>query len=196
MADERDNPGNATGGGDAVTAIHSNAEDGGKQVSHDDRDAKAGRTEVVRESEGQKSSKAAPAKSTILNEDQMFDTLEKYVAAALEDEIVAFNSIKIKRTWPESYKELVKFMNGKTQMGEMDDETIMGVFMYSPRTVIYNFFDYKKIFVNIFGSDQHWRYTMEANESSEEIYPNRTLCEVAAYIEAFNRLEKQLNTKK
>jgi len=197
MADERDNTGNDIGRRSPDAEVSPNTEIGREQVSHDDRNAKTRGTEMVGESEGQKSSKTAPTKSTnILNEEQIFDSLEKYVAAALDNEIVAFNSIKIKRTWPESYNELVKFMNERTNVGEMDDETIMGVFMYSPRTVTYNFFDSKKIFVNIIGSDQHWIYTPESNESSKEIYPNRTLCEVAAYIEAFNKLEKQLTSKK
>lgn len=194
---ENEQDSRGAGGGNSDAPVQADAGNGREQVSSDDRASENGGTEVVGTGKREEGAKAASSKlgPTTLTQDQMYDTLEKYVEAALKEEIIALNSLKIKKTYPKSYEKLVTYMNKKSSLEEMDEETIMGVFMYSPRTVTFIFFDNEKIFLNIFGSDQHWRYTMEANESSEESYKSRTLCEVAGYFAAFDKLEKQLTKK-
>jgi len=116
------------------------------------------------------------------------EVLQEVVDQALKDNLLSLNAITIKNKYPKSYEACKEYMVKKSQFPP-DEETMIGVLLYTPRNLLYDFFDTKKIFVNIHGSDQRWKYSWEANESSSP-YGSRVYAEYHGFLEGFERLEK------
>lgn len=116
------------------------------------------------------------------------DLLREVVEQALEDNLLALNAVTIKNKFPKSYNACKDYMIQKSQFPP-DEETMIGVLLYTPRNLLYDFFDQKKLFINIHGSDTRWKYSWEANESSDP-FTSRVLAEHNGFMEGFERLEK------
>jgi hypothetical protein len=121
---------------------------------------------------------------------QKEEVLAGYVEIALGDNLLAFNGMEIKRKFPKAYKAVGAYMDNKSRLPS-DDETIIGVVLYTPRNLFYDLFDSNNLFINIHGSDQRWKYSWEANEASDP-FTSRVLAEYHGFMEGFQRLEQQL----
>lgn len=107
----------------------------------------------------------------------------------LGDDLLAFNALTLKAKFPKSYKKVVDFMQVKSSL-DTDEDTILGVFLYSPKTVVYNFFDDNELYINVGGWKQDWHYTI--NGSPAEFCSSRTFAEHGAVLKAFELLEATL----
>lgn len=142
--------------------------------------------EEIKENLGVKTQKV----STITDEEKE-KAISEYVTGAVEDNVIAFNAYKYKRLYPLAYQKCKEFMAKRARF-EPGEDTILGVFMYTPRTIFYEFLDSEKLFINITGSDDEWRY--EYNDEAFGGYKSRVYAEIAGFEEGFNRLNKQLTT--
>ena len=115
--------------------------------------------------------------------------IQEYLSSALKQGIIGFDGYKIKKTYPCAYQLIKEYMEEKSQ-GEMEDDIIVGVFLYSPRTILFNFFDDKKFYVNIIGKKGSWYFTI--NDAVVGGFTSRVECEVEAFHAAFTSLEKTL----
>lgn len=151
---------------------------------------------IDRETEEYRERKKGAKVSLPEHSEEVYRQIEEYSAEANKLSVLSFNALKIKKNFPLAYKELVSNLSSRAFEGKdiLDEGIIIGTLMYSPKIALEKFFDDNKIFVNVYGSDQHWKYTLAANETSEEVYPNRNSCDLAAFLEAFNQLEKRLIT--
>lgn len=131
-----------------------------------------------------KESPEAELQKAAVNEDLLREVVEQ----ALEDNLLAMNAITIKNKFPKSYNACKDYMIVKSQFPP-DEETMIGVLLYTPRNLLYDFFDQKKLFINIHGSDTRWKYSWEANESSDP-FTSRVFAEHNGFMEGFERLEK------
>lgn len=120
------------------------------------------------------------------------ELVASYVQQALQENLVAYNAYELQKTFPKAFAALQEYVNGQAHL-PVDIDSLVGILLYSGRTVTYEFFDSKKLFVNILGYDNRWYYTIERTCQSIEDYKTRILCEVAAFRQAFAELEKQLN---
>lgn len=126
------------------------------------------------------------------SEAEKIEMVGAYVEQALSENLVAYNAYDLQKTFPKAFAALQEYINGQANL-PVDMDSIIGILLYSGRTVTYEFFDSKKLFVNILGYDDRWYYTIERTCQSTEDYKTRILCEVAAFRQAFAELEKQLN---
>ena len=115
-----------------------------------------------------------------------------YVKQAIEEGLVAYDVYAIQKTYPKAFAALQEYINQTANL-PVDMDSLVGIMLYSGRTVTFPFFDDKKLFVNILGYDNKWYYTIERTCQSTEDYPSRLLCEIAAFMRAFAELERQLN---
>jgi hypothetical protein len=125
-----------------------------------------------------------------ITEDDKQKQISAYVSMALEEDIIAFNGIELKKKYPKTYKELAEYIAEKAKFPaeEVDEEMPLGILLYSPRSVLFNFFDSKKIFLNVHGSDAYWKWSIDPNESSNP-FKNRSFAEYEGFIQAFTRYE-------
>jgi hypothetical protein len=126
------------------------------------------------------------------NEVTMYDDLEDYVNSCRQEDLLALNAVKIKRSYPKSYLRLLFSLGERSKVPiKIDLETCIGLLLYSARIVLPEFFDGEKIFVNTFREgDSDWGYSI--NEDHKLPFMTRVQAENAAYEEAFQRLENQL----
>lgn len=119
------------------------------------------------------------------------DILEEVIVNALEDDLLALNAITIKNRFPKSYNTCKDYMAAKSQFPP-DEETMIGVLLYTPRNLLYDFFDTKDIFVNINHlSKDSWSFHLNFDNPTKG-FAKRALTESAAFYKAFEELEKQL----
>jgi hypothetical protein len=109
------------------------------------------------------------------------------------------NGFKIKKDFPKVFEVLCNFLNIKSKVGALDDEIVIGTLLYAPRTVLPEFFDEKKMFINLTYIEigpTNWKYTITEPSVgvtiSADLYPSRAYAENAAYYTAFRKLENQL----
>lgn len=126
------------------------------------------------------------------SEAEKVEMVAAYVQQALAENLVAYDAYDLQKTFPKAFVALQEYINNQAHL-PVDMDSIIGILLYSGRTVTYEFFDSKKLFVNILGYDDKWYYTIERTCQSTEDYKTRILCEVAAFRQAFAELEKQLN---
>lgn len=126
------------------------------------------------------------------SEAKKVEMVAAYVQQALSENLVAYDAYNLQKTFPKAFAALQEYINNQAHL-PVDMNSIIGILLYSGRTVTYEFFDSKKLFVNILGYDDKWYYTIEKTCQSTEDYKTRILCEVAAFRQAFAELEKQLN---
>ncbi len=126
------------------------------------------------------------------SEAEKVEMVAAYVQQALSENLIAYDAYDLQKTFPKAFVALQEYINNQAHL-PVDMDSIIGILLYSGRTVTYEFFDSKKLFVNILGYDDKWYYTIERTCQSTEDYKTRILCEVAAFRQAFAELEKQLN---
>lgn len=155
--------------------------DGNKEVSVSANDVAA----EIQSSRGQKNPNPT-------SEAEKVEIVAAHVQQALAENLVAYDAYDIQKTFPKAFVALQEYINNQAHL-PVDMDSIIGILLYSGRTVTYEFFDSKKLFVNILGYDDKWYYTIERTCQSTEDYKTRIFCEVAAFRQAFAELEKQLN---
>lgn len=119
--------------------------------------------------------------------------ISNYVKGSLELNVLAIDPFEIEKLYPNAYKACKDYMDGKAET-EVGDEIVVSVYLYSPRTVLYDFLDEKEVFINIRGQKDEWSYSVN-NLNSILINKTRTLAEVDALKCAFEELEKKLTNK-
>jgi len=136
-------------------------------------------------------------KNALTNE-QMERELDAYIKEYLDKGIVAYNAIRIKDKYPKAYRKFVKYIDSVATIPGVaaDDETMIGILLYSPRTIIFNFFDDNTIFVlpKFAKVNRKWYYEIvlpQADAILSGEYDNRTEAEVSGFMKAFEILEKQ-----
>lgn len=127
------------------------------------------------------------------------EDVEKYVQESIANRIFCVNGFKIKANYPkafEKYKETVlakvnpQFINKNAP----SDDIVHSALLYSARIILPEFFDDNKVYMNIHGSNDTWKYTMDVKSSyyvSPE-FKDRIAAEVAGYEASFAELEKLL----
>lgn len=117
--------------------------------------------------------------------------MEEYVTPALEDGLLAINSYKIKRECPLAYALMKEYMIKRAGFPNLDDDTIIGALLYTPRNVIYDFLDNNGQFLNIHGAETTWKYTFDPNESFGP-FTSRVRAESEGFVAGLARLEVKL----
>lgn len=124
--------------------------------------------------------------------------LEATIKNSLENGLASYNGVEIKKLYPKTYKILTDYMSDKAGIsGMMDEETILGVLLYSPRIVLFDFFDTNKILVNTEAVKDGWHYNVQAQNIqlvSNQAFENRLRAEIPGFMKAFEILEQKLNT--
>lgn len=106
----------------------------------------------------------------------------------------AYNGYKLKKEYPNAWNKLLEYCKIQAEGADnVDDETVIGILLYSPRIVLFDFFDREKIYVNTIAPEMgnQWTNTLKSQMS----YNTRTLAEVDAFEYAFLLLEEKLTTK-
>lgn len=123
--------------------------------------------------------------------------IESYIPAALNANLIAFNSYKIKREYPKVYQKLYDYMFEKagTQQSVIDDDTISGVLLYTPRSVTFDFLDENGIYLNTNKVKNIWGYTIENDITLLESisnYKSRLEAEIKGFESGLHFLENKL----
>lgn len=131
-----------------------------------------------------------------LTEEQMERSIDIYLISAKKEGIVSINAFEYKRSFPKAFQELLKYTAKKSHMSEneLNGDTMIGILLYSPRTVLFDFLDDSDIYLNIHGKKNMWKYNID-DKPSEDTYVKRAECEMAGYKAAFQKLEEKLNSK-
>jgi hypothetical protein len=149
-----------------------------------------------------------------LGEDQETDNSQDFETPISEDDRIKFaegiqqgldmgflamNGFKLKKDYPKSFKDFLNWVNGRSQVGELDENFLIGSLTYSPRTILPEFFDEHKMYINFIFIEigpTNWKYTITEPgigvTASTDLYSSRVHAEVAAYYAAFKKLENQL----
>lgn len=187
------------GGGDVdseVQVLHGNGR--AEAIPNEGNDILGG-VEMGQESSKENTQVQAP-KSRI---GEMTDTEKAFALTASVEEsnkngLAAYNGFVLKTQYPRAYNKLVEYMGNKAQIpGMMDDDTVLGILLYSPRIVVFEFFDINEIFVNTkIGIDRKWSYEIDTKHQiyGSKLYTTRVLAEVEGFHKAFELLEQKLNT--
>ena len=98
------------------------------------------------------------------NEFENLSDLEKeeYIEQSGTEGLLSINALKIKRLYPNAYKEAAKYISEKSRISQSDD-MLIGIFLYGPRTILYEFFDDYGFYINILGSKEKWHYTITSD---------------------------------
>lgn len=120
--------------------------------------------------------------------------MELTIADAHRQGLAAYDGLKIKKLYPKAYAKLSEYMTTKAGILEvMDDETILGILLYSPRIVLFDFFDTNKVYVNVLGGETSWWYKING-QLEDSGFKNRLEAETTGFYKAFEIFEKLLNT--
>lgn len=125
--------------------------------------------------------------------------VEEHVNHFINRDLPSFSAFEIKDKYPKAYEKLRQFAGEQASMGteNIDDELLIGVLLYSPRSLLYLFFDNHNVFVNIQRGNvtETFEYRIDTDvsigEISETKSKKRTPAEVAAFIKAFEILENK-----
>lgn len=119
------------------------------------------------------------------------EMIKDYVDAAEKEGILSLNAFEIKSKYKKAYDALIAFMEARvSNHTTINEEVVVGTLMYAPRQVLFDFFDDNKLFINIHGSDNYWKYTFVANSNSDP-YTSRASAEKHGFMEAFQILNSQ-----
>lgn len=122
--------------------------------------------------------------------------IESYIPAALNANLIAFNSYKIKREYPKVYQKLYDYMFEKAGVNQsaVDDDTISGVLLYTPRSVTFDFLDENGIYLGIIKTSR-WAYNIHNDNNLVEGLDNfktRLEAEIKGFDRALYFLENKL----
>lgn len=112
-----------------------------------------------------------------------------YVKQAEKEGLLALDFFEMSSAYPKAFKMFTEYLQNQAK-APIDEEMCVGVLLYSARTILYDFFDKQKVFINTLGYDDKWYFTLERIGQSKETYKNRAATEKAAFNDAFEYLEK------
>lgn len=130
-----------------------------------------------------------------LTDYQKFDEINQLVGTSMERGLLSFNNFDIKKKYPKAYNHFVKYLEKKAQYPIVDEYTVIGILFYTPRMIIFSFFDDQEIFINTNGDKDGWDYYISYGENdlfTAEGEESRTRTEFEAVYKAFQLLEEQL----
>jgi hypothetical protein len=139
------------------------------------------------DSNGQTNPQAQAQVPSPMTDEQKTEVVQQYVDAAVADDLLAFNSLRIKRVYPKAYRDLTDYMVQRAQL-PTDDDTVVGVLLYTPRNVLYEFFDRRNLFLNVGGNNTSWHFNING-EPSKLGFKSRVAAEYAGFEEAFYKFE-------
>ena len=108
--------------------------------------------------------------------------------------LVAFSYLELKERFPKGIKAFEDFLLGQLQGMTLEEDTLIGLFLYAPTVKLVEFFDNRGIYINIKGSDQNWTFNIDVEEQEFEntsIAVNRAIAITVALTKAFEINEKQ-----
>lgn len=122
------------------------------------------------------------------------EVLNDYVREATKKGMLALSGFELEKKYPKAY-ELFRIYAGVKSNIEpgkpLDRDTCLSVLLYTPRTILWDFFDENKIFINITGSETSWKYTINSDSHTYQDVSRRVLAEAEAYEMAFQLLENK-----
>ncbi len=187
---------NGNGGGNVNGEVPILQGDGRVPTLSDERDNVSGSTEVSQEPSQENAQIQAPkSRRGQISPEEREKTLKLMVEDSLKNGLAAYNGFEIKKLYPKTYEKIAEYMGMKAQMpGLMDEETVIGILLYSPRIVLFDFFDINKIYVNTDINLDMWIYKInKPNYShSSKAYSSRLNAEIDGFYEAFKLFEEQL----
>lgn len=134
-----------------------------------------------------------------ISEDDQIRLADEGVQQGIDIGFFSVNGYRIKKDYPKVFKDLLTWINGRSQVGELDENFLIGSLAYSPRTILPEFFDEHKLYVNtayIEIGPSNWKYTITEPtlgvSASTDLYTTRVHAEVAGYSAAFKKLENTL----
>ena len=183
------------GGGDVdseVQVLHGNGR--AETFSNEGNDILGG-TEVGEESSEENIEIQAPkSRRRQVTQEDKERLMELTIADAHSQVLAAYDGLKIRKSYPKAYAKLSEYMAVKAHLpGMMDDETILGILLYSPRIVLFDFFDTNKVYVNVLGGETSWWYKVNG-QLEDSGFKGRLEAETTGFYKAFEILEKLLNT--
>lgn len=186
------------GRGDVDTTVSILQGDGTRQNISNEGDVLLGRTEVGQEPSQENTQIQTPksrrGQREVTPEDKEI-AIKLAVEDSLKNNLLAINGLDIKKKYPKGYKALATYMGDKAQIPNMmDEETVLGILLYSPRIVLYDFFDLNEIYTNILGLKQSWYVNIDSLKikHTTPTFSSRVEAEVAGFDKAFEILEKDL----
>lgn len=136
---------------------------------------------------------------TPISEDDQIKLADEGVQEGINIGFFSINGYRIRKECPKVFKDLFSWINDRSQVGDLDENFLIGSLAYSPRTILPEFFDKHKIFINFHYIEigpTNWKYTITEPgigvAASTELYSSRVNAEVAAYYTAFKKLENTL----
>ncbi len=117
---------------------------------------------------------------------------EEYLDQSVVEDMLSLNALKIKRLYPNSFKLCVEYISEKSRLPQTDD-VLIGIFLYGPRTILYEFFDDAGLYINVVGASNQWHYTITSETIqvvNGGIAKTRREAEKLALEEAFSHLDK------
>lgn len=115
--------------------------------------------------------------------------LEDYVNNALKENFLSLSALQIKSAYPKAYKKLFDYVQSKSPVG-LDEETMIATLLYTPRSVLYSFFDEQELFVNTIGKHTSWESILN-DETSQASFTSRVYAEFDGFHKAFEELNKK-----
>lgn len=152
--------------------------------------------EISYDASGKKDSEVKPKDqqaAPVLSRADKEKALDSYTSESVEAGIVSFNWLELVRVFPKAAEKCLNYMIEKSRMN-VEEETAIGIVMYSPRNVFPEFFDSNKIYVNIISDENGFSNNMDTANIAQ--YTSRAYAEISAYKTAFAKLEEQLNNNK
>ena len=101
---------------------------------------------------------------------------------------VSLNPIELSARYPKTMEELKKFIEKVTRI-QPNTELLVTILAYNPTNILFKFFDEKKMFINIGGSDFLWIYTINNTPYQQPTYTSRAQATSGAFQIAFEQSE-------
>lgn len=130
-----------------------------------------------------------------IEQEQKEIALEDYVKQCREADVLVINAFELRKSHPKGYQDTVAYMKSKSQT-VLEEDTIIGVFLYSPRQILLDYFDNKSYHLNctidLSGQNKPvWGYTIN-DEISTTKFDSRSQAEYSGYMAVYDLIEKQL----
>lgn len=126
-----------------------------------------------------------------MTDEEKEEFIERLTSALAESGSLGLNFFKFKRLYPKALAAFEQYCSIKVPAGVVDEDTLVGILLYSARNIIYDFFDSKEIYINILGSDNSWVWNTEYFKSTNN-FKSRVYAETDAFDVVFSNFEKSL----
>lgn len=153
----------------------------------------SGKTQTVITENTKESFQTQPQPQSQLSEEEIEKQIEDTIPIELSRDVLLFNPIYLKKTYPKVYNKIVKYIEDMIGMIP-EEEMIFASILYSTRNLVFKFFDTESLWINITGKEENWSYTNIFNKDivAASDLVNRSTAEYQAYMLAFKMLEKSL----